>query len=158
MASRLPGRGLNQTKARKRKAIMNKMERQMAMVNRLQGLGLSFDEAQALRRIEMTLHRWGELECGDSDNYKSWAIERDEATGKPFMGIYPYSGKSYRVPVADREAGALKRLGKIMAKHPELRAYHQTDPRGCALYVLRDSDLNGQPIDQVYTRGVAVCS
>lgn len=137
---------------------MNKAERIARLLNTLTDLGFTYEEADQLRRIERQLHRWGELECGGSDNYKSWCIERDEETGKPFMSIHPHTGKSYRSPVVDREAGALKRLAKIMAKHPGLCSYHQGDPRGCALYILRESDLSGQPIDQVYTRGVAVCA
>lgn len=102
------------------------------------GIAADFDAAETLRRAQLTLHRWGELECGDGDNYKSWAIERDEATGKPYMVVYPHDGKPRRYRVADREAGA--------------HYFHQTDPRGCALYVaaepLTESD---------YTRGVACC-
>lgn len=44
-------------------------------------------------------------------------------------------------PVADREAGALRRLANIMRAHPSLWFYHQGDPRGCALYVGRKSRL-----------------
>lgn len=35
-----------------------------------------YDDALALRRISMTLQRWHELECGDSNNYGAWAIVR----------------------------------------------------------------------------------
>lgn len=137
---------------------MNKRERQYRLMNRLSELGFSFDEAQKLRRIEMTLHRWAELECGDGNDQVSWSIERDEETGKPFMVTYPHSGcKSHRQAVADREAGALRRLAQIMAGHPDLEAYHQGDPRGCALYIVRKADLGGGDINSLYTRGIAVC-
>ncbi len=64
-----------------------------------------------------------------------------------------------RYPVADREKGALKRLAAIMAGHPELLAYHQTDCRGCMVYILKRSDIaDGARIDSVYTRGMAVCN
>ena len=49
------------------------------------GINLEKFEYLALRRISMTLSRWGELECGDSDNYKSWSIERDKETDKPYI-------------------------------------------------------------------------
>lgn len=120
-------------------------------------LGFTWDEANRLSRIELTLHRWGELCCGNGDDYKSWGIERDEETGKPFMCVYPHNGKSYRTPIADREAGALRRLANIMANHPELWSYHQGDPRGCSLYVGRKSDVNGHELNSVYSRGFAVC-
>jgi hypothetical protein len=128
------------------------------LCDRLHRLGFSLEEAETLRRIEMTLHRWAELECGDGDNYASWAIERDEQTEKPYMVRYPHDGKSYRTPIADRERGALKRLDRIMAKHPDLTYYHQGDPRGCQLYILRKADVTNTDINATYTRGLAVAA
>ena len=110
------------------------------MLNRVMARGISLDDAYALRRISMTLHRWHELECGDGNNYASWAIERDDTTGKPYMVTYPHTGKTRRYAIADRERGALRRLDTIMARYPELSAYVQTDPRGAALYVYRNDD------------------
>jgi len=127
------------------------------VLSRLEKAGISYEHANALRRISRTLSRWGELECGDGNDYCSWSIERDEVTDKPYMVTYPHDGKSRRRPVADREKGALKRLQAIMSKYPDLLAYHQTDPRGCAVYVLRKDDVPvGSSIDSVYNRGVAV--
>ncbi len=127
------------------------------VLSRLEKAGISYEHANALRRISRTLSRWGELECGDGNDYCSWSIERDEVTDKPYMVTYPHNGKSRRSPVADREKGALKRLQAIMSKYPDLLAYHQTDPRGCAVYVLRKDDVPvGSSIDSVYNRGVAV--
>ncbi len=132
------------------------------LIRRLQDAGFTYDEAMGLRRIEMTLQRWGELCCGNSNNYTSWAIERDEETEKPFMVYHPHTGKSYRQPYPDKENGALKRLGKIMESHPAYYAYHQTDPRGCALYIVhKPGIIEGSLSDwmmQNYNRGIAVCS
>jgi hypothetical protein len=128
------------------------------LFSNLQSIGFTVEEALTLRKIERTFHRWAELECGDGNNYKSWAIERDEERGRPFMCMYPHDGKSYRTPIADREAGALRRLQKIIRRHPELEAYRQSDPRGCALYIVRKSDIPaGESVNSFYTRGVAVC-
>ena len=114
-------------------------------------LGLLPSEVAVLIRAERVLHRWAELECGDGDNYTSWSIERDETTNKPYHCVYPRTGASYRTPIADREASTLKRIQALCNKHA-LHFYHQTDPRGCALYVARE------PLtDQNYTRGNAVC-
>lgn len=132
--------------------------------NRLMSLGISRDDANALRRISMTLRRWFELECGDSNDYASYAIERDEnGEGKPFM-VNHSNREPFRVtrtPIADRETGARKRLAAIMAKYPTLTAYVQGDPRGCALYILTAEQLTGPgnqtpDIDSIYTRGVAI--
>jgi hypothetical protein len=50
-----------------------------------------------------------------------------------------------------------------MARYPYLVAYHQTDPRGCSLYILHDSQLGpdsqGMPTrrpEDVYSSGVPV--
>jgi hypothetical protein len=118
------------------------------------GISLSFDEANTLRRAELTLQRWGEMECGDSGPFASWAIERDEQTGVPYRAVYPHKGERapYRTRIADREAGALRRVKAICQAHG-LHFYHQTDPRGCALYV------SNEPLpDHNYTRGVACCA
>jgi len=99
-------------------------------------------DAEALRRISMTLHRWHELECGDGDGH----IERDEKTGRPryFDARSRYLAASDPrawSAIPDREAGARKRLAAILARYPGLQAYVQTDPRGCALYILRPGDV-----------------
>lgn len=115
-------------------------------------ISLSFDDANTLRRAQITLHRWAEQECGDGNDYMSWAIERDESTGLPYRVVYPHKGETRRYRVADREAGALRRVKAICAAHG-LHFFHQTDPRGCALYV------SNQPLtDSAYTNGVACCS
>lgn len=102
------------------------------------GVGLlysyHYNAARTLRRAQLTLHRWAELECGDGHAY----VERDEATGKPRI----YRERRYLAPndprcwsaIPDREAGALRRVAKV-CKEVGLHYYHQTDPRGCALYV-----------------------
>ena len=127
------------------------IKERMLVLERLGKLGLGYDEAQALRRISMTLRRWSELECNGD-------VLRDEVTGI----AYAHYGRGTKGPfltecIADREKGALRRLQAIMSKHPDLLAYHQTDPRGCAVYVLRRDDVPvGSSIDSVYNRGVAV--
>lgn len=144
-------------------------ENRFRMIERLKQYGFTFDECESLRRIEMTLQRWSELECGNGNDRISYAIERDPETDKPFMVYHPNIGKSYKMPVADREKGALKRLQKIIDARNgrvldgnDVVAYHQGDPRGCALYILKTRDLeDGErdlPIDQYYNRGIAICS
>lgn len=210
------------------------------------------EDAESLRRISMTLHRWHELECGDGNEHGSWSIERgrevervtwrdsnpwsgqcvyvpyrrflactslrasqivdngwdeskvdayllpqpdgslsaglrygadgpdylspmvtdakaaaDLATefgsdGPPFFVHHHYmhgKGKDYvtRTKCPDREAGALKRLAAIMARYPSLSSYIQGDPRGCALYILRQGDVPaGCDVGAYYSRGLAV--
>lgn len=138
-------------------------------------IGVDTETADKLRRIEMTLHRWAEAECNgeiqrnDPDDTISCApgcasrvpcgectCGRADRLGKPRRYYGPNMDRSY--PVADREAGALKRLAKIMEGLPHLVAYHQTDPRGCALYLVpKDKLQDGHNISSVYNRGFGVC-
>jgi hypothetical protein len=154
----------------------SRAERIARLFASLSALGFTHEESAQLRRIEMTLHRWAELECGDGNDFASWAIERDEQSGLPYLVTYPHDGKPRRTRVADREKGALKRLGKIIAarnsREPsvspagaafglshDVLAYHQTDPRGCALYIVKANDLPlGGSIESFYTRGLAVAA
>ena len=112
--------------------------------------GIKERDAFALRAIAMILHRWHELECGIDGG----CVERDETTGKTYW-LNSMNGRRY--PTPDRETGALKRLGKLMAQYPDLSAYVQGDPRGCALYVMRPGDVpEGKDAEGYYSRGVAV--
>lgn len=125
-------------------------------------------DAESLRRISMTLHRWHELECGDSNDYASWCIVRGEVphengfvyrdNGKPYFEVHSYNGAlTYYDTIPDRESGAKRRLAKIMARYPSLSWYIQGDPRGCALYILRPGDVPaGESADAYYSRGIAV--
>lgn len=136
---------------------MSTQKRKFELFAKLQALGFTYEEAVALRRIEMTLHRWAEAECNGE-------IERNEATGKPERVSRAYingmSDKRHAWRIADREAGALKRLRAITAGKG-VWFYHQTDPRGCALYVGSMAEMGADAmhkLDQYYTRGLAVCS
>jgi hypothetical protein len=122
------------------------------MLRRLERVGIARQDAEALRRISMQLHRWHELECG----VENGGVERDETTGKTYWRT---ALAGTRWPCADRETGALKRLGSIMARYADqgLRYYVQGDPRGAALYVLRPGDVpEGASVDSCYSRGTAV--
>ena len=122
----------------------------MYKIQRRIGISLNFDDANTLRRAEIALGRWGEQECGDGSN---WYIQRDETTGIPYRhycGDSPREPRPYRI--ADREAGALRRIAEV-CKRNGLHYFHQTDPRGCSLYVSNEPLTNTE-----YTRGVACCA
>lgn len=134
------------------------------LITRLRGLGFTAEESAALLRIAATLHRWHEEACGDSNDYCSWAIERDD-TGKPYRVTHWYfrEGSAFcnrnhttRDPIPDREKGALRRLEAILKDHPDLTYYQQRDPRGAPLFILTKQQLGDGPIEQVYHRGIAV--
>ena len=153
-------------------------------INRLQAAGISYDDAVALRRISMTLHRWHELECGDSNDHYSFALVRgrksqpfDKAigarveqfehddNGTPFIERHanrPSPNGKYRTywtPIPDRERGALKRLAAIMARYPGFAYYVQGDPRGCALYIMTPGQMASREpgwLSANYSCGIAV--
>ena len=151
----------------------NEAERLTRQRDALLALGFTADEAESLRRISMTLHRWHERECGTD-----WGcIERDEATGKPYWRNSRTAG---RTPIPDRETGAKKRLAAILKARNErepgqdresysddqdrdsyavapLFAFIQTDPRGAALYIIRPGDVpEGGDVSAHYSRGICV--
>jgi hypothetical protein len=147
--------------------------RQTHQENTLLTLGFSREEAEALRRISMTLQRWFELECGTGDGQTTISIERDgeNGDGKPFKRVQFPTAHGYvdrRHPVADREAGARKRLEAIISARNKravspgssqtaLGYYIQGDPRGAALYILRPGDVpDGGMVDAYYSRGICV--
>ena len=116
-------------------------------------LGFSQDETDKLLRIEKTLHRWHEMECNGE-------VEREggEETGKPNRVCYMQStGQRYSRPMPDREKGALRRLAEIL-EGKNVTHYQQGDPRGCALYLIRPTDVPaGKRVDCYYSRGIALC-
>lgn len=134
------------------------------VIYRLGQLGISYPDAEALRRIAMILRNWFEQECGTENAAgSSISIERDEnGDGKPFRRIQ-YMGPDNkwvdrRYPIPDRETGAKKRLAAIMAKYDALVPYIQGDCRGASVFILRKGvDIrDGDQIDSVYSRGTAV--
>lgn len=133
---------------------MNKRERERitAMYYRLSELGFTFAECETLRRASMTLSRWCERECNGE-------IEREKETGKPYAVFCGFNSNTiYRRTVPDRETGAKKRIQAIIAAHPGLDWYYQTDPRGCAVYIYRHNDIiPGVNIESSYSFiGIAV--
>lgn len=98
---------------------------------------LTSEDAWALRRAALTLHRWHEQECGDSNAHCSWCITRDDK-GKPFREICSHTGgKNRLMPIRDMEKGALRRIREICHWN-NLHFYVQTDPRGGTLYLSRE--------------------
>jgi hypothetical protein len=146
------------------------MLRKFNCLDALQSAGISYQDATALRRISMTLHRWHELECGDSNDYASWGLVRGskqpegfvyDEDGKPFKEVHTHSGRTTYHSMPDRERGAHKRLTKIMAGYPGFGFYIQGDPRGCALYIIDKAQMEaitaqGSTLDTCYNRGIAV--
>lgn len=140
-------------------------ERLARQADVLRSLGFTSEEAEQLRRISMTLHRWHELECGTDSG--CIVRENDDGTGRPMWLRAGDTSKLGGWAIPDRETGAKKRLTAILAArnkrewHPikpdALTAFTQTDPRGAALYILRPGDVpKGESADSYYSRGICV--
>lgn len=157
-------------------------ERLTRQADTLRALGFTVEEAETLRRISLTLHRWSELECGTDHaclvrgawNRDTQTFDYDEA-GAPYYEFAGGTGKHRYARTPDRERGALRRLEAIVkARNTRQRvqaatgdvlgpatsnvaAYVQGDPRGCALYILRPGDVpDGKDVGEYYSRGIAV--
>jgi hypothetical protein len=151
--------------------------RQAHQENALLALGFTRDEAEALRRISMTLQRWHELECGTGTGQTTISVERngDEPDSKPYKRIQYPTSHGYvdrRYPIADRETGARKRLENIIrtrngrdraiggpdcTRQGEVSAYIQGDPCGAALYIIRPGDVpDGADVNSYYSRGICI--
>jgi hypothetical protein len=127
------------------------MMRTSSVIDKLWDFGITLEDAFSIRRIAMTLTAWAEAECGNSNDYCSWAIERDPDTDKPYRICHYSDGRVRKALIPDRENGAIKRMNKLMKAYPELGWYHQTDPRGHSVYVYRLADLGNSQIDAVYS-------
>ena len=116
------------------RAVQNAIERRAHTL-------ISLDDARTLRRAELTLTRWAERHCNGE-------IEYDEDAGI-WCAVSPVD-RLVRYKVPNLEAGALKRIQDVCERNG-LHWFHQTDPRGCALYV------HNEPLPcNDYTRGVAI--
>jgi hypothetical protein len=155
--SKLPA---NKPAQGKRTMTKNEQRQRDHQTEALRTLGFDFDEIAALRRINSTLRAWNEREANGE-------IERDEQTGKPMRVWETPTGAKYPAPgpyfkrhsyaIPDRETGALKRWRKIMAAHPTLWDYYQTDCRGCAVWIgNQHGRKTGVDLESCYTNGIAV--
>lgn len=105
----------------------------------------SATEWDALKQCAYTLHRWDEDCCNG-------VIQYDDNGENPRR----YSMDRWRTPtipgpvIVDRAEQAVERARKIATAHG-LSVYHQSDPRGCALYIYNPADLKGRDISCYYS-------
>lgn len=137
-----------------------KRQKTAAFFDRMTNLGFSHAETDALLKAERALRRFAELECGISDANRSVSVYRDEETGRPFYRIEYRVGNEWKTstqPKRDTEKSALQTVARILAGKPGFSAYHQTDPRGVSLYLIRPGDIEaGEDARRLYNRGLAM--
>jgi len=117
------------------------MERKDSCFPGLLSLGITYDDADSLRLLSMRLRRWAERECNGEIS------RRDDGKVETYN---TYSGECVGL-ARDMETPAIARVSAIVAKYPGLAWFHQTDPRGAAVYVYRVADLAGRDIDACYS-------
>ena len=99
--------------------------------------GISLNDAELLQRISRSLHRLDENLCNGYQDYKgNW----DEAAEKR----------------AEKREERLEKQGKEIAEKYGLIFYHQSDPRGWSVYLVKPEQLNEYSIDAVYSQGIGV--
>lgn len=106
--------------------------------------------------IQKRLHQWAEQECNGAIQW-----EEDPETGEEVPRRYYLDGRynSYTVKgsiVPNKGAKLIKEATRLAAECGGL-IYHQTDPRGCALYFYRLEDLRNYPIDESYSTVALAC-
>jgi hypothetical protein len=104
--------------------------------------------------IERRLQKWAEAECNG-------AIQWDDDDCTIPRRYYPDRWGCCTVKggiIPNQEASLLKEATELAAKCGGL-IYHQSDPRGCALYFYRPEDLEGRkfPIDSIYSSVALPC-
>lgn len=111
-------------------------------------LGIDVDDAKSLLGIERKLRHWAEDVCNG-------LVEVDE-NGVAYRISSSYAElNKWKIP--NQQTRALKKLDEIMNKYPHLIAYHQTDPRGCSLYIIPKKLLGDKDISAYYSSiGLAV--
>ena len=105
-----------------------------------------------LCRIQEHLHQWAEDECNGR-------IQRDDQEMPWYYRSDRWGGFTIRTGRApDLETRYLNEA-KDIAREIGGYVYHQTDPRGCALYFYRLADLVGHsyPISCVYSTVALPC-
>jgi hypothetical protein len=109
-------------------------------------------EWASLKRLAKTIHTWNVDECNGAIQWEGDNEEMPRRYSADRWGAYTIPGRLCK----NLEEQALESARKIAAKHG-LSIYHQTDPRGIALYVYNAADSKGR-IGELYSSiGKPVC-
>lgn len=99
--------------------------------------GLSIDDADQIQKISRSLHRLDEHSC---NGYQDWHGNWDEIAEKK----------------AEQREIKLESKGTELAKKYGFLFYHQSDPRGWSVYLVKPDLLGEYSINAVYDRGIGV--
>jgi len=109
-------------------------------------------EWASLKRLAKIIHKWNEDECNGAIQ---WHGDNEETPKRYFQdrcGCFTIPGPT----IQNKERQSIESAREIASKHG-LSIYHQTDPRGIALYVYNAAEAKGR-IDELYSSiGKPVC-
>lgn len=104
-------------------------------------------EWASLKRLAKVIHKWNEDECNGAIR---WEGDNEEIPRRYYLdnyGTYTKAGPIMR----NKEQQSLESAWKIAESHG-YSVYHQTDPRGCSLYLYHACDIpKGGKIDELYS-------
>lgn len=123
----------------------NRKTRRARKVSDFAKLGVVASDFRKLCQLERALHKWGEDYCNGD-------VFLDEETGQAFrhFKLTDYSPEA-TLPTDNREVSALASVASVMSAYPALWFFHQSDPRGCALYVGRRKGCDMSALDCNYS-------
>ncbi len=128
---------------------MATQKQKFELFQRLAALGFTFEEAQKLRKIEMTLSRWSTAECNgeiqrDAKRDASGApIEGTDGEGLPRRYWQSCSGEMrHGSIIADREKGALQRLAEIVKARNSREVIHDAFTIGTGMPIPNPENAN----------------
>lgn len=123
-------------------------------------LGITPEDAARLRRISSSLRNSFEFSCcyDESQAAQEKRSRREENLEAKARQIVAEAWAEANPQPECRQTEIL-RAASMLPKAPAV--YVQTDPRGCALYVVPAETIArfpGQPLDSIYSQGIAVYS
>jgi hypothetical protein len=131
---------------------MSTQKAKFKLFSRLQNMGFTYDEAVSLRRIEMTLQRWAERECGDGSD---WAIERAEPR-KLAIWHDPDFSDGLRVVALDyngRFAATIKHLPAHLKQDVNPNVFPDEAIQILAKLQQREYEIEGKPFNVYHGEG-----
>lgn len=104
-------------------------------------------EWASLKRLAKIIHQWNEDECNGAIQ---WHGDNEETPKRHFQdryGCFTVVGPT----IQDKERQSLESAWKIAESHG-YSVYHQSDPRGCSLYLYHACDIpKGRKIEECYS-------
>lgn len=125
--------------------ILKTVSNFLALCECLEPYGLSDRDVEQLLLYARILNRWGVLQASgitSRDGQYTRYIDRDDDGKVYYIKMHRYGlEENQEREIRDMEQITLNQIEDMMRRtNPTLRAYHQTDPRGVSLYLLKPGE------------------